>query len=202
MTKRQITKEAYRRIVKENESHQTVYDDLKTQTKVGWDEVAKIVGNTPSQYKREQNKGLVYTYVALMGVIIILRSLGIFVLVGNGNAPMLLLFVALGLVVPAIGIYGAMTYRIPIYYSTAGLLAIGLFRSISKESGFMDNPINLIVLIPFVAVIVLSLVLPYRLKTDHKMKVVEVDVDGVKKKTQKVVFETEDTFSTSDVLDR
>jgi len=203
MTKRQITKEAYRRIVKENEPHQKVYDDLKSQTDVDWENVAKIVSNMPSLSKREQNKGLIYTYIALLGVVIILRSLGIIALLGlsNFNGPMLLILLALGLVVPGVAIYGALVNKVPVYYSTAGLLAFGMFRSFTKESGFLDNPINMVVLIPFVVVIVLAIVIPYRLKAKHELKVVEIEVDGVKKKRRKVIFETEDDFSTSEILD-
>lgn len=204
MTKRETRKAAYRLIVNEKKSHQQTFDELRGNTEMEISSLAKTVGTIPSLEKRRKNKTLVIVYVVLLGLVIITRSMGILGLsmMGGMNSPVLLLLLALGLVVPGIAIFGALTSRVEIYYSTAGLLAYSIFRAFTKDAMFFQDVFSLIFIIPTVLVIALAVIIPFRLKTPYTERKVVEENDG--HKTVRIMIEFEQSENNNlnpDILD-
>ncbi|MGV3632606.1 MAG: hypothetical protein ACO1O6_15475 [Bacteroidota bacterium] len=202
MTRRQLKKAAYEMIVKENNSHQETFDSLRKDAENGSEELAGDISSVPSRIRQQQNQVLIYIYVALLGLIIIFRSLTLFLLLGfqDLNPGLIFLIIALGLVVPGIGIYGALTRRAEIYRTTGILLLISIIRSFSNGQIDLD-PLTLAFLTPGLATIVLAFYIPTRLKTGFTKKVVQEETDGKIRKRTEITFENSDKILAPDVLD-
>lgn len=203
MTKREARKAAYRQIVNENKGHQQVFDELRASSGLEVNVLAKIVSEVPSAEKRRQNKTLVTIFIVLCALTIITRILGVvgLSLVGELNTPLLMIVLALGLIVPAVAIYGAVTWRMEMLLGSAGLLGFSLFRTLTKDRFLLEDPVNLVALIPHVLVIVFAIVIPMRAKTKFTEKVVTDEIDGKKVSRKTVVFEKQDQLTDTELLD-
>lgn len=202
MTRRQLKKAAYEMIVKENHSHQETFDSLCKDAENGPEEFADDISAIPSLEKQKQNQVLIYIYVALLGLIIIFRALSLFLLLGfqELNPGFIFLIIALGLIVPGVGIYGALSRRTELYRTTGILLVISIIRSFSKGQIDLD-PLTIAFLTPGLATIVLAFYIPTRLKTRFTKKVIQQETDGKTRKTIQITFENLDKAFAPDVLD-
>lgn len=202
MTRRELKKEAYRMIVKENNSHQQTFDALRKDAKNGIEELAEDIAAIPSNTKQEQNKALLYTYIISLGVVILLRVLGVLAIFDPQkiNGAFILLIVALGVLVPAGGIYGALSRRHETYRTIGILLILSIVRAVSKGE-ISPDPFTFIFLIPTIVAIALAFYLPTRLKTKFSKKTVQEEVDGKLRKRFEVTFEKEEQDFATDLLD-
>lgn len=203
MTKRQTKKAIYQAIVKDGKSHQQAFDELKSSSEMDLESLANEVSKVPSAAKNEQFKTLVYSYVILLGVIIVLRALGVFGLFygQNINMNLILLFIALGIVFPVMGIVGALTFRIDSYRSIAIIMILGIVRSFNKEVIDAIDIYFILTLIPFLAVIILAFIIPTKLKTEYTKKVNKTESEGKVKTSLSFVFDENVAIERADLLD-
>ena len=204
MTKRKIKKAVVAGLIKENKSHQEVFDHLKSECSDNLDVLAEEIAKIPSVNKQNKNKNLVYTYVALLGLVIILRSLNVIglALLGTISTNFILLMIAISVIIPILGIYGAMTRRTDSYKVVSFILIMSIVRSIpnaSKGVGFDST--TLLSLIPLLVAIGLGFYIPSRLKMNYSKKLVKTDVDGKTMKHTEYVFESDGLISNDDLLD-
>ncbi|MFD1552872.1 hypothetical protein DNU06_08090 [Putridiphycobacter roseus] len=201
MNKRATKKAAYKAIVKENKSHQTTFDELRPVSEMTRTDLANEVSSIPSLAKFNELKNLRITYIVLLGVIVILRILG-----GLGlsegmtiNPILLMVAILISLLVPFVGIFGDLTRRYGSYRFVGILLIIGVVRSINPE--LFNDTLNLIFLIPFLAVIGLAFYIPAKLKTSYTSKVNKEEKDGKVITQTNIVFEEETQLNDSELLD-
>lgn len=202
MTRRELKKNAYRMIVKENKSHQDTFDELRRDQVNGPEELAEDISKIPSQEKQKQNQTLVYIYVGMLALVILLRIVGITLTFGimNIEANMLLVLIALGVILPAAGIFGALTRRQDSYRTIGILLIVSIARALTRGEVAAD-PLALIWLTPTAVAIALAFYIPTRLKTNFTKKLIQAEVDGKIKKTLEITFQAPDKIFAPDVLD-
>lgn len=201
MTKREIKKAAYQAIVKENKTHQEVFDELRTKGSIELDTLAEEIAKIPSPAKHNSQQTLRYIFVGVLSVVIILRILSVISLASmNINPNILILAVVLGLVVPALGIYGALASKVEFYRTTGILLVLSVFRSFTNGQVSAD-PIDYIVLVPFVAAIALAFYIPTKLKTSYSKKVSKQEVNGKMKPRLDFVFDSSTVDNQNELLD-
>lgn len=202
MTKRQTKKAIYQAIVKEGKSHQQTFDELRTSSELDLESLANEIAKAPSASKNTQFKNLIYTYVALLAVVIVLRSLGVFVMLYDKNINMnfILLLVAIGIVFPVLGIIGALTSRVDSYRSIAIIMILGVVRSFNKQVIDTMDIYTVLTLLPYLAVVILAFIIPTKLQTSFSKKVDKVEIDGKIKSSISYVFE-EKVFQRADLLD-
>ncbi len=203
MTKRETRKEAYRQIVKQNRSHQEVFDELRGSSSLDVAALATLVGAIPSAEKRQQNKTLAIVFIVVCAIVILLRVLGVasLPLISNMNLPLLILALALGLVVPVVAIIGMITWRVEMLTATAGLLLLSLIRTFTNDKQFLNDSISLVFLIPHVTAIILAFFMPYRLKTGYRETVIKEEKDGSQVSRKTVIFEKQEKVQSLDLLD-
>ena len=115
------------------------------------------------------------------------------------NHQAVLFLIILGVLVPLYGIYGALTAKVESYSTVAIVLGITIFRLLRKEDNFED-PTLLLVYLPFLAGIILGVIIPIRLKSKYTKTVTKKEVDGKMKSIYKVTFE-KDHSQPDDLLD-
>lgn len=202
MNKFKTRKAIYNSIVREDKTHQETFDDLsqKTSCELKWlaDEIAKF----PSKSRNEKYKALRFIYIGLLGLAIILRvvwTLSIVQLDVINNSALFLL-VALGVLIPLMGIIGSIKRNIQSYATMAIISFINIFKSINYfESS--DNPLLLIGLFPYVGIIILALYIPSQLKTPYKIEVIEEEGNTGVLITEKFIFEAPFLENESEILD-
>ncbi len=201
MNKSAIRKAAYQLIIKQKYSHQTAFDQLKEQNKGGLQQLADEIARFPSPARQKQYDGLRYTYVGLLALVMLLRVIGLISMleVLNLAGPAFLFFVLIGILVPVLGIYGALTTRVHLYFACAVLLALSLFRGLT-ESNFDLTPLEWIMTLPQLAAAVLGFYLPTRLRTDYQKKVMVRHTPQGEVKALTYVFEDDGAPSYSDEL--
>lgn len=179
MTRRQLKKAAYKAILKENKSHQETFDELVVKAEIEKEKLADDVSKVPSTIKMQEQKTLIYSYVAVLGLIIIMRGTTI---AGFGFSEQLDLrlvglMIILGMAVPALGIWASLTGRMDQLVSVGILLGISVLRSFTNGHVQIDSTI-LLFLIPVAVAIVLSFYLPTRMKTPYKKQINKEEIDG------------------------
>lgn len=199
MTLKEIKKAAYKAIVVEKQSHQSFFDEHVDKVEIGRIQFAEEISKIPSKSKMEKHQGWIISYIILMLIIIILRSIALPLLFSQIPTPLLLLMLVIGIVVPVFAIYSALKAKVDFYRTVAILMGINILRSFSKGQ-FSGEITDFIGLAPVLMVIVLALYLPQILKSKFTEKVVSEDVDGVTKKVTKIEFE-KDELSDEKLLD-
>ena len=203
MSKRKIRRQGGKLILKQGKTHQSAFRELVPESKLSHQEIANELAKIPSQRKVETVKIFNIIFIVCLSLVILLRIIGIIalgVLDNMGTGP-LLLIILVTLIVPAVGIYGAINYKAEIYKSVGILLLIGIFRSVTNGdfAYVAKDTYTLIGYIPYFVAIALAFYIPTRLKTAFSIKVVTKE-DGSKKK--QIIFEEEPTeVSDSEVLD-
>lgn len=204
MNKNKIKKAAYKSIVIDKKSHQETFDELRTKSKIELADLAEIVAKIPSQMKIQETIMLRNIFIVLLGVILILRVIGVIGLMDafSLNPGLLILALAIGVLIPVVGIYGAIKAKVEIYFVVSMLFILGIVRS-GNSGGFGNVGMNLetlLVFIPFIAAIVLGFIIPKKMKSEYSKKVVVEDVNGVSKKRLKFIFK-DVTPASDDILD-
>ncbi len=202
MTKRQIRKTAYNSIVKEGKSHQDTFDTITQNTNQDQEWVAKEVAKYPGSLLSENQKTLKMIYIGLLGILVILRCISMIAIAGDGNLNkgILSVFILIAVLIPGLGIYGAVTNKVDVYRSMAILSIIGIARSI-QYIDMVNNPISLIGLFPLFGIIILGFYIPTKLRTNYHIKIVEEDNNGETKKVKKYVFDETLKNSSPELLD-
>jgi hypothetical protein len=202
MNKRKIKKAAYKAIVKDNKTHQETFDELRKTSSIDTETLADEVAKIPNSSKHNRLQTLRFIFIGTLGVIMFLRVLGVFSIISLKvmNPSILLVAVGLGLIVPVIGVYGALTARVELYRTTGILLVLSVVRSFTNGQVSAD-PINYLVLIPFAIAISLAFYIPTKLKTDYSKKVVKHEVDGKTKTSYQFIFDSNDLEADNELLD-
>lgn len=137
-----------------------------------------------------------------MGFILLLKALGVYILLESVgvNSPMLIGAVVLGILVPGLAIYGAVTHRHQLYLTTSMLLILGLIRGVTS-GGFNNDMETLIILAITITAITLGFLIPFKLKSKY---VKTTKKETTEEKTRTIfVYTFEDTrVGNRDVLDR
>ena len=202
MTKREIKKAAYQAIVKENKSHQETFDELRKTSSIELETLADEVAKIPNSSKHNSQQTLRFIFIGALAVVILLRVLGVISLASmeNINPSILLIAMGLGLVIPALGIYGALTSRVDLYKTTGILLILNVVRSFTNGQISADL-IDYIVLIPYIIAASLAFYVPSRLKTNYSKKVVKQEVNGEMKPSLQFNFDSSNLDMNNELLD-
>ncbi len=201
MRKSKIRRLAYKYLVKEEHTHQETFDELKKNVGIDLDLLAEEVAKIPSVYKHEKMKSYRLFFILCLSLVGIFRLLGLYSLIAIGGFNLLVLLMALllSLLVPVIGIIGAVKRKSELYLTVSVLMALGIFRSLSKGELNFDVS-SLIVLLPTVGGIVLAFVLMEKLKTNFTKTLKEKEVNGEIKKYWDYKFD-EESYTNKDLLD-
>ncbi|MFK7787299.1 MAG: hypothetical protein AB8B56_19405 [Crocinitomicaceae bacterium] len=201
MTASQIRNKGYAAIVKNNQSHQEVFDEL-TQTKgVDRDLLAEELSKIPSSGKQKSTASLRYIFVTCLAFIALLRLLAIVMVQIEGRVDLLfLVFLStIIIIVPVLGTYAALFHKNHLYTGTGLLLIVSLLRTIQHGELPMKLE-SLIVIIPFATSIFLAFHIQSKLKTAYKKTMTESYTDG--KLVKKIDYVFEDTrVNESNLLD-
>lgn len=191
MKKREVRKEVYQLIVKEGKSHQETFDELRESTGMNAEALAAEVSKVPSPARQDHHKALVFVYVGLLCLVILLRTLSIFTLSWTEGVQVKFLFlmVLVGVILPLSGIWGALTARSEMYQVVGVFLAISVFRGFTQGQ-FPLEALDILLLIPFVAVIILSFYIPYKLKTPYQKMIRKMEADGMVTTKIEYVFDS------------
>ncbi|MCG8576425.1 MAG: hypothetical protein MI810_16185 [Flavobacteriales bacterium] len=202
MTKKQIKKEAYKKIVKEGLSHQEVYDNLKTSKASFNVMIAAELKKIPSLKVMQEKQNLKIIFLVVVGILLATRILALYGLQQMGLSPaVLLIALALWIVAPGIMIYGLLARKTELIRSGALALTFGLLRNFMNE-GIVLDPVVLIFYAPWIASIVMGFGMGNWLKTPYNKKIYHEMIDG--KKTTQVAISFDEAASEmgdSDVLD-
>lgn len=188
MTKKQIKKEGYRRIVKCGETHQRVFDSLKAG-KTEFDlTLAEELAKIPSDVAYRSKQTFRVVLLSGLGLISILRLLFILTLVqlSNLNPVLIIPLLLFGLLVPGIAIFALLKRKTDRLRSASILLALGVIRGF-RNFDFSDI-YALVVTTIIVTVIIMGIILPEILKTPYEKKLSTIMVDGMQKTETDIVF--------------
>lgn len=191
MNLKELKKAAYKAIVENKQSHQSFFDEHVDKVELGRVEFAEEISKIPSKSKMEKHQAWIITYIILMLIIIILRSIALPFLFSQIPTPLLLLMLVIGVIVPVIAIYSALKAKVEFYRAVAIIMGINLIRSFSKGQ-FSGEITDFIGLAPVLIAIVLALYIPRLLKTNYSQGIEFNEIDGVKKKVIKIEFEKEE----------
>ena len=202
MTKRELRKEAYNRIVKEGNTHQEAFDAMQSDKSFSKEEIAENLSKIPSKAVIERVKIWKIVFIAVLAIIILMRILGI-TLIGSAmamNPVFLALLVLFGLVVPAMGIFALATHRYDGLKGVSFLFILSIIRSIRKFDDL--DPYTIIEFVPYVIAIILGFWISYIAKTPYKRVVKDVEQPDLSiRKTVHIVFEQEQIKGGNDLLD-
>ncbi|MBI3240221.1 MAG: hypothetical protein HYZ43_15470 [Flavobacteriia bacterium] len=203
MTNRELRKEAHNRIIKDGNTHQEAFDAMQYDNSISKEELAENLAKIPSKAVIERIKVWKIVYIALMGVIILLRILGIVVLgsVNQIETSLLVILVLAGIVMPAFGIVSTVQNKIDGLKFYSIFFVLGVLRSYKSFQGM--DVLTIAVLVPYAAAVILGFWLPYIAKTPYKRVVKDVvQPDGSIRKTAHIVFEDDQIASgENDLLD-
>lgn len=201
MTKKEIRKSAHQSIFKNGLSHQECFDQLRDSNTSDLELLASEVSKIPSSGKTKRTAALRYTFIGFLVIIMLLRIMGIVVIgmEGDLDPKLLVILVLLGIFLPVYGIYGALTGRVEIYFFTGIFLIVSTVRSFARNAVELDSD-TLIGLIPVAAAVILSFLIPSKLKTPFKKSLSPVEFDGKTVNRTEYIFE-DTRISREDVLD-
>jgi hypothetical protein len=197
--KKEIRKKGYAEIIKNGRTHQEVYDEIKTTRPAFNKTIAQHLGDIPSMAVRSKWQIWLNVYIALTGVMVLLRILGVFVLLEQKVAPMIILVaILLSLVLPAVGIFGALKYKLELLKSTSFIYVIFTVRSLSQ----VEMDVSSIIVLSLVAsIVLLGLLIPYKMKTLFKTTIVKKEIDGKVLTDYDIQFEDSFVHTNDDLLD-
>jgi hypothetical protein len=202
MTKRELRKEAYKRIHKEGATHQEVFDTLQHDKSFSIEELADNISKTPSKAVIERVKIWKIIFIAVLAIIILMRILGIVLITSTITIdPVFLALLALfGLVVPLMGIIALVTHR---YDGLKGLSFLFVFSIIRSLRRFDDlDPYTIVEFIPYGIAIILGFWISHIAKTPYNRVVKDVEQPDLSiRKTTHIVFEEERINGGNDLLD-
>ncbi|MFT6245745.1 MAG: hypothetical protein ACJA0U_001933 [Salibacteraceae bacterium] len=201
MSRLKTRKAAHKLIFKENKLHQEAFDILSKEISGSKEALAGEVSAIPSKAKYDRIKVLIIVYIAFLGIILVLRSIGIYFVVQEIEQPViLLLLVALGIFLPVFGIIGALTARMEIFKSVGILMALNIFRTISNSGG-LDELTQYVTIGLFAVCASLAFFIPTRINTPFTKQLVENEIDGETKNSIQYTFETTNRDENNELLD-
>lgn len=202
MTKKQIKKEAYKKIVKEGLSHQEVYDNLKTSKASFNVMIAAELKKIPSSKVMQEKQILKVIFLIVLGLLLAIGILALYGLLQMGENPARLLVSTIFWVfAPGFMIYGLLSRRMELIRSGAFALTFGLVRNFMNE-GIIFDPVVFVFYGIWIASIVMGFGMGNWLKTPYNKKIYHEMIDG--KKTTQVAINFDEAASEmgdSDVLD-
>ncbi|MES2555027.1 MAG: hypothetical protein V4604_02700 [Bacteroidota bacterium] len=202
MTKRELRKEAHRRIIKDGETHQEAYDALQHDKSFSKEEIAEILSKIPSGAVIERVKIWKIVFISVLAIIILMRILGIYLLtsIATVNPVLLITMLLFGLVVPGVAIYSLMTHKYEGLKGLSFLFILSIFRSLRKFDDLDQYAI--IEVIPYVVAIILGFWLSHIGKTPYKRIVKDEEQPDLSiRKTAHIVFEDQQVRTSNDLLD-
>lgn len=208
MTLNQIRREARKRILRDGQSHQEVYEYYLEKTSWSQGEIAGELSKIPSQSILRKVRPLKITFVVCLGILVLYRvvtMIAFWEMTFLGFVPpMLILAALLSFFTPVLGIVTALLDRSWGYNTVAILLTIGMLRSLWSLLKF-DLMITegLLLTIPVIGAIVIGYMMPARLKTPV-LSVARYEFDEKKGRDVKVYdyrFEEERAAAHGDLLD-
>lgn len=202
MIKKQLRTLGHKAIVKEHKSHQEAFDEISEHPGVDRKLLADELSKIPSSGKLKATTSLRYTFIAALAILGGVRLLALVLLMIEGGMPnlgFLAILIALSVAVPVLGIYTALAGRVEHYTTTGVLLAISVFRAVSRGEIHIDWE-SLIFLLPLVIAFGLAFYIPTKLKTPYKRTVTNHFSDG--KSQEKEHYYFEDTrYNETTILD-
>jgi hypothetical protein len=187
MKRREMRKAAYQSIVVEGKTHQMTFDTLRKNTENDkW--LANEVSKIPSVLKNEQHRAIRLIYIYLLFLVILLRLFGVLSLADDLKTSHIIAMIALGMVVPFVGILGSIKRKIHSYYMMTFLSFYIIFNTISTLA-IQEYPVFLIGLFPLAGVIVLSIFIPSQLKTCFKVHIYPEEIEGMQVKNEHFIFD-------------
>ncbi|ASS48649.1 MAG: hypothetical protein A3D31_07160 [Candidatus Fluviicola riflensis] len=202
MTKRELRKEAYRRIIKDGETHQEAYDALQHDKSFSKEEIAEILSKIPSGAVIERVRIWKIVFIAVLATIILMRIVGIALLasVTIVNPVLVVTMVLFGLVVPGMAIYSLVAHKYEGLKGLSFLFILSIFRSFRKFDDL--DPYMIIEMIPYVVAIILGFWLSHIGKTPYKRIVKDEEQPDLSiRKTAHIVFEEQQVKTSNDLLD-
>ena len=156
MKKSELNKNARKMILQEGLTHQSVFDQLAPQSSIDKDKLAELIGLIPAKNKLNLNRMWLYAMIALLALIVIIRilSIALFAYFSNWQPVLIAFAVILGIVVPAVGIFATLTSRFDMYRGLGLLIGLSILRSFKDGGG--QEPVDFLVLIPFVIAVILG----------------------------------------------
>ena len=199
MNKKEVKKKGYIEVIKNRRSHQEVYEEFKTTRPALNKTIATQLGEIPSAAIRAKWQIWLYIYIGLISLLALLRLLGVFALIGTGMKPALLLIIGLlTLILPALGIFGAIKYKMELLRSTSIIIVIFTIRSLNKVT--YDS--SAIIALSLLAIVVLlGFLLPYKMKTPFKTTIVKKEIDGKMITDFDIQFQDDFVMVNDDILD-
>jgi hypothetical protein len=201
MSRLKTRKAAHKLIFKENKSHQEAFDILSKEISGSKEALAGEVSAIPSKAQYDRIKVLIIVYIAFLGIILVLRSIGIYFVVQEIEQPViLLLLVALEIFLPVFGIIGALTARMEIFKSIGILMAMNIFRTISNSGG-LDELTQYVTIGLFAVCAGLAFFIPTRINTPFTKRLVETEIDGNTKNIMEYTFKEVSRDENNELLD-
>jgi hypothetical protein len=198
MTLKEIKKVGYKRIIKQGETHQEVYEDLKTNKPTLNIKIADTLKAIPSKSVIEKYKGLRITYIILLLIIILLRILLIYgFYISNVKMGILLVATFFGIFLPVVAIYMTIIHKYNELRSFSFLFIVSLLRSIGS---FESNIETIVVFFIFIAVILIGFLLPKYMQTNYK-KTTIYNKETNKLSDINIQFEDVNFIKNDDILD-
>lgn len=191
MTKKAIKKAAYQHIYREGNSHQQAFEALKTENKSDLETLADEISKIPSKLLLQRFAVLRYLLMGIYILIVLLRAISILFSEKTQLLPLpvILLLIALGLLVPILGIYALLVGKTELVRTTGILLALALLRSFQYLTNADTLSIVLTVVIYSIA-IGLSFYLFQKLKTPYTTHTERIELDGKRKTLTHYVFDS------------
>ncbi|GEM_PF-1181754 len=179
LEKKDIRKKAHRLIRKEKVDHQEAYDQLKREkSHCPNEEVADIVSKTPTDERQGATLGLRVIFVICLSLIFLLRTLDFVVSFDYLGVYNVVIYMFHGLILPPLGVYGALTGRTRFYRFIGVFMIISSVFYIAISIFLVIHWVALAVSIPFIVAAVLAFILPSKLKVPYKKKMVQREIRG------------------------
>lgn len=212
MTKRTLKKDIYRKIIKEKRSHQTVFEELRTQRVIKPTELIEEIAKYPSPNGMRKYHLLVIFFIISLSMLLVIRLLPLQYLTATfaPNKQAVLITVLVSMIVPVFGISVIIRKRFNEYKVIGLLLILGIIRSGLSIAGgkvavgyfAIVSPVLLVLFLPLIACIVFAFLIPSLMKTNYTKQVKVEEVNGVKKKYLHAVFDSNGMSSSDeDLLD-
>ena len=197
MTKKEIKKNAYNRIIKGNETHQIVYNDLKT-TKSNFNiAIANELKKIPSRSIIKKYNPARYLYITLLSLKLTF-DLFLFIAGVISGEFFWTTICFIRLIVLILGIYGAANHITTYYLIIVTVTGFGLIFSMG---GIIMDPLILILYSVPIGIIITGTILLYKTETKYRKKTSMSNLNGVKQYHIDIKFKDEIFITDIGVLD-
>lgn len=204
LNKRQLKNKAYRLIRKENVDHQSAYEQLKKlKSNVSKEDLAIVLSKIPSDERNKKTLALRIAFISCLGFVFLIRLLDIAVAWWYAGGYEIFIFVFHGLMLPFLGIFGALTSRIGYYKVVSVFMLLSSIGTVITAFSYA-LPIVGFFGIPFIAAGVLGFIISNKIKVPYKKKMVPREIKGRKVNVYEYFFNDSSsdlTHKSDDLLD-